>query len=138
VSAHARTVIRALAVFDLVVTALLAFPISARGFVELLYRVNGYFGGVSAPPYFDSVHWLFVGLAGILGVVWAFSRIAAPSRLSAGLDAGGRVAVSLLILWFVLLGSAPALLLLFVASEAGGALLQLRIFQEGPQAGSRA
>lgn len=119
-------VVRALAGFDLVVTGLLAFPISAHGFVALLYRVNGLFGGVSTPPFFDSIHWLFVNLAGVLGVLWALARLIAPTPLLVGLDSGGRVVVSLVLVGYVFGGSAPGLLLLFAATELAGTFLQLR------------
>jgi hypothetical protein len=122
-----RNIVRALASFDFLVTALLAFPVSARGFLDVLFHLNGYFGGASTPPAFDGIHWLFVNLAGVLGVLWAAVRIATPSRLLAGLDAGGRVWVSLLILWYVLVGGAPGLLLLFAGTELGGAFAEGRL-----------
>jgi hypothetical protein len=120
-------IVRGFAAFDLLVTALLVWPPSARGFVDVLYRVNGYFGGVSTPPFFDSIQLFFVCLAGVLGVLWALVRLVSPSRLLAFLDAGGRVVVSLLILFFVLAGSAPTLLLLFVVTELLGAMAEARV-----------
>jgi hypothetical protein len=123
-------IVRAVALFDLVVTAILAFPVSGRGFVDLVFRLNGYFGGVSTSPAFDSVHWLFVNLAGVLGVVWALARLVEPSRLLASLDAAGRVAVSILILWYVVLGSAPGMSLAAVVTELAGAVVQVCVARD--------
>jgi hypothetical protein len=121
------TLVRGFAAFDLLVTAILVWPPAAQGFVNVLYRVNGFFGGVSTPPFFDSIQLFFVGLAGVLGVLWALARLVTPTTLFARLDAGGRVLVSLLILFFVFAGSAPALLLLFVATELAGAIAEGRM-----------
>jgi len=129
-SPHANVVIRTFAAFDLVVTGALALPVTGHGFVELLYRVNGFLGGVSAPPYFDSIHWLFVSLAGVLGVLWALGRILQPTPLLAHLDAAGRIAVALWILRYVLASTAPGVLLLFVGTEVAGAIFQERALRE--------
>lgn len=134
-STRARVTVRAVALFDLVVTGLLAFPVSGRGFVDLLYRLNGYFGGVSTSPPFDSVHWLFVNLAGVLGVVWALARLLEPTRQLANLDTAGRLAVSILILWYVALGSAPGMSLVAVVTELAGAAAQVRVAR-GPGPGT--
>jgi hypothetical protein len=129
-SPHATFLVRALAGFDLVVTGALALPVTGHGFIELLYRVNGFLGGVSAPPYFDPIHWLFVSLAGVLGVLWALGRILEPTPLLAHLDSAGRVAVALWILRYVVASSAPGVLLAFVGTELVGAILQERALRE--------
>jgi hypothetical protein len=118
-------VIRGWAALDLVVTAMLALPPLAALFVRLLYALNGRLGGVSASPPFDPAHWLFVCLAGALGVVWAIARMVEPVRPLGVIDAFARLWVSALIAWFVLARGAPPVLLVFLATELGGALHQL-------------
>lgn len=114
-------IIRAWAWLDLVVTALLAVPPLAMLFVQVLYALNGKLGGATVPPQFTSVHWFFVCLAGVLGVAWSLARILQPLRPLGIIDASARLAVSALILYFVLVRDAPVALLVFVVSELLGA-----------------
>jgi hypothetical protein len=117
-------VIRGCAIFDLVVTGLLALPATAGVFIDVLYLVNGWFGGDAVPPPFVAVQWMFVHLAGALGVLWAVARIAQPTRFLGLADAVGRACVGGLILWHVTAGGAPGVLLAFVLSEWLGTVLQ--------------
>ena len=117
-------VIRGCAAFDVVVTGLLALPPTASLFVEVLYYVNGWLGGDAAPPPFVAVQWMFVHIAGALGVLWAVARIVEPTRFLGLTDAVGRVCVGGLILWHVLAGGAPMVLLAFALTEWLGAAAQ--------------
>jgi asparagine N-glycosylation enzyme membrane subunit Stt3 len=114
-------VIRAWAWLDLVVTALLAVPPLAMLFVQVLYALNGRLGGAGVPPDFAPVHWFFVCLAGVIGVAWSLARILQPLRPLGIIDAFARLAVSVLILYFVLVIDAPVALLVFLVSELIGA-----------------
>ena len=117
-------VIRSCAAFDVVVTGLLALPPTASLFVEVLYYVNGWLGGDAAPPPFVAVQWMFVHIAGALGVLWAVARIVEPTRFLGLTDAVGRACVGGLILWHVLAGGAPVVLLAFALTEWLGAAVQ--------------
>jgi hypothetical protein len=119
--ARQAAVIRAWAWLDLAVTALMAVPPLAMLFVQVLYVLNGKLGGAVAPPQFTSAHWFFVCLAGVLGVAWALARILQPLRPLGIIDAFARLAVSALILYFVLVRDAPVVLLVFLVSELLGA-----------------
>ena len=123
-SAESR-VVRGWALLDLVITALLALPPLAIVFVNILYALNGLLGGVSARPPFEPVHWLFVCLAGALGVTWAVARILLPMRLLGRIDGIARLWVCMLIAYFVLVRGAPPVLLAFVVTELAGAVHQL-------------
>ena len=70
------------------------------------------------------MHWLFVCLMGGLGVAWAVARLVEPVRTLGLVDAVARLWVGALIAYFVLARGAPTVLLLFVATELGGALHQ--------------
>jgi hypothetical protein len=118
------TVIRGWAVLDLTVSALFALPPLAALLLDVLYSLNGRLGGVSVAPPFEPVHWLFVCLMGGLGVVWAVARIVEPMRKLGLIDAAARLWVAVLIAYFVFARGAPVVLLLFVATELGGALHQ--------------
>ena len=117
-------VIRGWAVLDLTVSALFALPPLAALLLDVLYSLNGRLGGVSVAPPFEPVHWLFVCLMGGLGVVWAVARIVEPMRRLGLIDAAARLWVAVLIAYFVFVRGAPVVLLLFVATEFGGALHQ--------------
>jgi hypothetical protein len=117
-------VIRGWAVLDLTVSALFALPPLAALLLDVLYSLNGRLGGVSVAPPFEPVHWLFVCLMGGLGVVWAVARIVEPMRKLGLIDAAARLWVAALIAYFVFVRGAPVVLLLFVATELGGALHQ--------------
>ena len=118
-------VIRGWAALDLVLSALFAVPPLAALLLGLLYALNGRLGGVSVAPPFEPVHWLFVCLMGGLGVVWAVARLVEPVRRLGLIDAVARLWVSSLIAYFVFARGAPTVLVLFLATELGGALHQL-------------
>jgi hypothetical protein len=120
-------VIRAWAGFDLLVTGLLALPPTARAFVEALYALEAaLFGGAAAAPELPAVAWLFVNLAGALGVLWAGVRLARPEPWLGRADALARCAVAALIAGYVAVGTVPRALLAFVATELLGAVAQAR------------
>lgn len=123
--------IRGCAAFDLVVTGLLALPPTAALFVDALYALNGWFGGEAAAPAFAAVQWMFVHIAGVLGVLWALARLVEPTRFLGLADAAGRGAVGALILWHVLAGGAPVILLAFVATEWAGTAVQFLVLSAG-------
>jgi len=118
-------VVRGWAAFDLVVCALFVLPPVAEVFLRGLFAINGRLGGTASVPPFDPLHWLFVSLAGALGVAWAVARLLAPLRLLGRVDAFARLWVAALILYLVFAAGAPPVLLAFVATELGGALHEL-------------
>ena len=120
----AMRVIRGCAIFDLALTGLLALPPAASAFIDVLYLLEGWLGGASVAPTFAPVQWMFVHLAGALGVLWASARLLAPTRLLGLADAAGRAWVGGLILWHVVANGAPVVLLAFVLTEWLGAALQ--------------
>jgi hypothetical protein len=114
--------VRAWAGFDLLVTGALALPPVARPLLGLLAAL----GGASAPA-LPELGWLFVHVAGALGVLWAVVRLARPTRFLGLADAVARLWVGGLIARFVLAGGVPAVYLAFVASEWLGAAAQLGV-----------
>ncbi len=118
-------IIRFWAIFDLIITGILAIPFTAELFIQLLYTINGLLGSNGSPPAFDAIHWLFVCFTGGLGVLWAIARISQPTSLLSKIDATGRLWMTALLIYFIFLRQAPLALLLFVVSELIGALHQL-------------
>ena len=117
-------VVRGFAGFDLVVTGCLAVPPFARVLVPWLFAGAGVWEHGSLRVGFEPLHWLFVNLAGVLGVLWALVRLRTPTPELALLDVGGRFAVAALILHATAAGGVTPLLHFFVASELGGAVAQ--------------
>ena len=117
-------VVRGWAAVDLVVCALFVLPPVAETFLRVLFAINGRLGGTASVPPFDPLHWLFVALAGALGVAWAVARLLTPLRILGRVDAFARLWVAALILYLVFAAGAPPVLLAFVATELGGAVHQ--------------
>jgi hypothetical protein len=116
--------VRACALFDLAVTACLAFPPSARWLLEILFLGDAALGLGTPRVDFQPLHWLFAHLTGVLGVLWAVARLRAPTLELALLDVGGRLAVAALILRATAAEGMTPLLHGFVAAELAGAALQ--------------
>jgi ribosomal protein S18 acetylase RimI-like enzyme len=118
-----RTV-RIFAAFDLVVTGCLAVPPFARALIGLLFAGDAAFDLGSLRVEFHPLHWLFVNLAGVLGVLWAVARLRTPTRELALLDVVGRLAVAAVILHATSAEGMTPRLHAFVASELIGAAAQ--------------
>jgi hypothetical protein len=116
--------VRGCAAFDLAVTGCLAVPPFAKTFIEILFAGDAALDLRSLRVEFHPLHWLFVNLAGVLGVLWALARLRAPTPELALLDVGGRLAVAALILHATSAEGMTPLLHVFVATELAGAALQ--------------
>lgn len=119
-----KTAVRACALLDLPLVAWLAVPGAAGWFLIALDRLDVYLGGQGLDPSLPPVGWLFVNLAGVLGVLWALIRLVRPGVVAGALDAGGRLLVAALLIYYVVAADLAAALLIFVLTEAGGAALQ--------------
>jgi len=124
-------IVRGCAAFDLVATAIFALPPLARAFLGVMFALNGALGGTATPPAFVPLQWLFVYLTGALGVVWAVARLLWPLRGLGLADAVARTWVAGIIALAVLEG-APGILMVFVATELGGAALQFAGLSRDP------
>jgi hypothetical protein len=117
-------IVRAIAAFDLAVTGCLAVPPLASVLIRLLFAGDAALGLGSLPVEFRPLHWLFVNLAGVLGVLWAVARLRMPTPDLALLDVVGRLAVAAVILHATGAEGMTPLLHVFVASELLGAAAQ--------------
>jgi len=117
-------VVRVVAGFDLVVTGCLALPPFARVLLGLLFAGDAAAGFGTPRVAFEPLHWLFVNLAGVLGVLWATARLLRPTLELAALDLLGRLAAAAVILHATRAEGMSPLLHVFVGSELLGAALQ--------------
>ena len=118
--------VRAFALFDLVVTGLLAVPWLGDAVLALMvtwFGLDGSPGDLLPLPVLTSV---FLNLAGILGVLWNGRRFVAPTPELVRWDMWGRVAVATLFVVMLLARDAPSVLWLFVVSELAGAVAERR------------
>ena len=104
----------------------LALPFTAKAFLSVVYGLNGLLGFDSTVPAFGAIQMFFVNLAGMLVAVWAIARLLHPVGVLGFIDAVGRSAVGLLIVWYVVVEGAPPALWFFVATEWIGAIAQFR------------
>jgi hypothetical protein len=119
-------VVRAFALFDLVVTGLLAVPWLGDAVLALMitwFGLDGSPGDLLPLPVLTSV---FLNLAGILGVLWNGRRFIGPTPDLVRWDMWGRVAVAALFVVMLLTRDAPSVLWLFVVSELAGAVAERR------------
>lgn len=117
------TVIRAVAFFDLAVTAPLAVPILAGAYVAWLFAGFGLLTPPAAHLPLSDAALLFCNLAGLLALLWNGARALQPQSMLTTLDIRGRLLVAAMLAFHALQGL-PAVLWLFVASEVIGAVLQ--------------
>lgn len=118
--------LRAVGIFDLAVTALLALPGISHGFI----RVIDWLGTSSglAPPLepLPAFAMFMVNLAGVLGVCWNLTILRTQSYEMIRVNIVARWVVAALILYYVFAAQATPVLLLFVVSEIVGSLVELR------------
>ncbi len=111
---------------DSSVTWSLALPFMAPKFIGVIYWINGLLGGTSVAPVFEPIHIVFVCLTGSLVSIWVIARLLHPAGILAAIDGWGRLFVSALLIYIMLVMDGPRALWLFVFTEGIGAVAQLR------------
>lgn len=119
-----RRVVRASALYDLVVTAAFATPWTAAhalGIVADVHRTLGLDGAL--PVVEDPFTMLFANLLGSIVVVWSVIRLLRPTALLGAGDTVGRLLFSAWFAWALLEG-ASTVLVGFLVLEIGWGLAQ--------------
>jgi len=119
-----RRVVRASALYDLIVTAGFATPwtaAAALGVVADLHRGLGFDGAL--PVIEDPFTMLFANLLGSIVVVWSVIRLLRPTPLLGAGDTVGRLLFSAWFGWALLQGASPVLVG-FLVLEVGWGLVQ--------------
>lgn len=123
-TSRALRIIRASAVYDLVVTALFALPFTARFVFDGLAAMHDYWGlGGVAPASNDVFAVMFANLMGSIVVVWAVFRIVRPSLAAGVADTAARLLFSLGMATALVHGASPMVAVL-LAFELAWALVQ--------------
>ncbi|AVR97670.1 hypothetical protein [Pseudoduganella armeniaca] len=117
-----RRIVRASAIYDLVVTAPFATPWTFALAYGHLQALNGVLGGAPLPP-FAPLHVLFACLMGSLVLVWAVLRIRDPQPRFGRYDGAARFLFATWMAWALALSDTP-LLWLFIVPEATWGVIQ--------------
>lgn len=125
-----RRIVRASALYDLVITAPFATPWSFELVRAQLSAVNQALGG---PPLagFDTLQTLFALLMGSLVTVWSVLRLRTPEARLGRYDGAGRLLFSLWMAWAWSQGGLPVALLFLLPELAWGVLQAWPVRGEG-------
>ncbi|MEX5748631.1 hypothetical protein [Massilia sp. X63] len=114
-----RRIVRASAVYDLVVTAAFATPWTFALAHDQISALNMALGGAALPA-FTPFHLLFACLMGSIVLVWSVLRILEPTRRLGRFDGVGRFLFSTWMAWCLFETGAPVLWLFVVPEFAWG------------------
>ncbi len=117
-----RHVVRASALYDLVVAAPFATPWSFAALRLQLSAIDEQLGGASLPP-FAAFHVLIACLLGSIVLVWSTLRLVTPEARFGRYDAAARLLFSTWMIWAWTQTGAP-ILWLFIVPEALWGIVQ--------------
>lgn len=117
-----RRIVRASAIYDLVLTAPFATPWTLALMLAHLSATNQQLGGAPLPA-FAPFHVLFACLMGSIVLVWSVLRIADPQPRFGRYDAAGRLLFSSWMAWALAVTGEP-LIWLFLLPEAAWCAVQ--------------
>lgn len=114
-----RKIVRASALYDLVITAPLATPWTLPLVHGMMSDLNVGLGGAPLPA-FEAFHMFIGGLLGCIVVVWSLLRLRHAERRLGLYDGAGRFLFSSWMAWTLAATGAPVLWLLLVPEFAWG------------------
>ena len=129
-----RRLVRASAVYDVLMTGAFATPWSLLLLREQLSTVNVRLGGAPLPV-FEPFHLLTGGLLGSVVLVWSVLRIVDPQPRFGRYDAAARYLFSLWMGWALLVTGEPVLWLFIVPELAWGVAQSLPLRVSGLRQG---
>jgi hypothetical protein len=119
-----RAIVRASAIYDLVVTIGFVTPWTALLSLDMIFAAGRLFGLSAAAPAFDPLHMLFVNMMGSVVVVWSLVRIINATQILGRFDALARGLFTVWQLWAVARGG-PTIILAFTVLEVAFGIAQL-------------
>jgi hypothetical protein len=123
-----RNIVRASAVYDIVVTAPFATPWSFALLHQQLTAINQQLGGLPLPP-FAPFHVLICCLLGSVVLVWSALRLSDPQQRFGRFDGAARMLFSIWMGWALLITHAPLLYLFIVPEFAWGLVQWLPVYR---------
>lgn len=130
-----RRIVRASAIYDLVLTAPFATPWTFALMLGHLSATNQQLGGAPLPA-FAPFHVLFACLLGSIVLVWSALRIVDPQPRFGRYDAAGRLLFSVWMAW-ALAATGEPLIWLFLLPEAAWCAVQCLPVRQPPRSGVR-
>lgn len=121
-----QATLRRVAMLDVFLTLPFAIPLVAERVVLVLLDLDDRLGLATPAPRLDPLALLFMNLMGVLAVLWNWARVKARTTDLAAMDVPARCVVAALILFYVAVMRVTPVLLLFVATEIAGAVVQHR------------
>lgn len=131
-AAHASLTgtMRLFAWIDLPIVTVMAIPGLSHGLFDLIGGLDTLLGFGQGVGDWSPMAWLFLNVAGVLGVLWALMRLGqSENRALCGLDAWGRLAVAALVIGYVTLGGVTPVVLVFLISGLAGAAFEFRALE---------
>lgn len=113
--------------FDIFVTAWMATPVLSNYFIDFLGLLGSQMSWTGDLDVFTPFHMFMVNLAGLLGVTWNITRWKTASWELARIDAWARLAVTALILFYLICYQVTPVLLLFVLTEVLGSIVEFTV-----------
>lgn len=113
------------ALYDWLVTAPFALPLTAAWQIAWLAALHQRLGLAGAVPAFAPAHLFFVNLMGSLVLVWATLRLRHPEPRFGLYDGIGRALFATWMLFYLLTGGLTGLVWLLVVPEIGWGVAQL-------------
>jgi hypothetical protein len=121
-----RHIVRASAVYDVIVTAPFATPWSFALLHRNLSAMNEQMGGLPLPP-FAPFHVLIACLLGSVVLIWSALRISDPQPRFGRFDGAARMLFSTWMAWALIVTGAPLLWLFLVPEFVWGVLQWLPV-----------
>jgi hypothetical protein len=122
-----RAIVRASAIYDLIVTAPFMTPWSLMLAIDMIDYLHTSLGLPGALPTFEATHFLFAGLMGSVVVVWSLARIHLGAPILGRYDAVARLLFALWQGYAVANGATPIILVFTVFEVLFGILQALPI-----------
>lgn len=120
-----RRLIRASAIYDILVTFPFALPGLAAWNIVQLRALHDSLGLSGSIPDFDPLHIFFVNLMGTVVLTWSYLRVVRPDPLLGLLDGIGRFFFSTWMLYYLFVHGATGLLWLFFIPEISWGIAQV-------------
>jgi hypothetical protein len=123
-----RNIVRASAVYDILLTAPFATPWSFAVLHQQLSTINQHLGGIPLPA-FAPFHMLIACLLGSIVLVWSALRISDTQQRFGRFDAVARMLFSIWMTWALIMTAAPLLWLFIIPEVAWGVIQCLPVRQ---------
>lgn len=116
--------VRASALYDLILTSAFAIPLVAAIKLNLLQSLHLYLNLPGHFPDFEPLHLLFVNMLGSVVIVWSVLRWVRPEPVYGAYDSACRFLFSTAMAWALFTQQGPGLLWFFLVPELGWGVLQ--------------